>query len=265
MNKGYPGLGQPVNEFLGPGAVYFDYGLATEIQIGLTKGGSVFNDNAVFKRRDGDGDYTPVKGAVELQSLTPQLTINSLKINVQNMLKYYAGMVAGTASDGAQSLYRAYDLSGSYVTNVAWVGKDRAGNNMAVVLDNCLGDGPVNLSPVKDEEIVPQIIFTAHADPATFDPDDKTTWPYHFDFEVSTVTFTVMNNAGTPVAVADAAITLDDGQTGTTNENGVAVFSCTFGSIGYTVSKAGHTTVAGTMVVDSSTEAVAVTLPVIQG
>ena len=48
-NKAFQGGGQPDNEFLGPGAVYFNYGETNEILIGVTKGGNEFTDGAEFR------------------------------------------------------------------------------------------------------------------------------------------------------------------------------------------------------------------------
>ena len=262
MNKAWPGSGKPDNEFLGPGAVYFNYDEPDEFMVGLTKGGNEFNDNVEFRERESDADIAPVKGARDMVMMRPQLTVRSLKINVQNFLKYYAGMKAGAVVDGIQSVYRTIDLSGSYIKNVAWVGQDRLGNNMAVVVKNALGDNPFTLSMAKGEEIVPEVIFTGHVDPATFDPEDETTYPYRIDFEAATVTFTIKDAATpTPAAVAGATIKLDDGQSKITDVEGVATFVCTYGKVGYSVSKSGYTTVSGTITVDAETEAVAVTMP----
>jgi hypothetical protein len=261
-NKAWSGAGHPDNEMLGAGAIYFNYGLANEFLLGVTKGGNEFNDNAEFRDREGDSDFAPVKGARDLSVLRPQLTVRSLRIDVQNFLRYYAGLKAdsGGAVAGVLSLYRTVDLSASYITNVAWVGQDRAGNNMAIIVKNALGDCPLNIVANKAEEVVPEIIFTGHIDPLTFDPSDESTYPYEIQFEVAALTITVMDNAGTPAPVVGATVKLDDGQVGTTNETGVAMFDVTFGKIGYTITKTGFITGTGVITVDSATETATITL-----
>ncbi len=260
MNKAWPGSGQPDNEFLGPGAVYFNYREPDEFLVGLTKGGNEFNDNVEFREREADSDIAPVKGARDMVMMRPQLTVRSLKINVQNFLKYYAGMMAGAVTAGIQSVYRTINLSQSYIKNVAWVGQDRSGNCMAVIVKNALGDNPFTLSMAKGEEIVPEVIFTGHIDPETFDPEDEETYPYVIEFEAATVTFTITDDAETPAAIAGAAVVLDDGQTGITNESGVVVFACTFGKVGYTATKTGYAAVSGTATIDAATEAISITM-----
>lgn len=248
MNKAYSGGGQPTNEFLGPGAIYFNYGLPNELLVGVTKGGNEFNDNAEFREREADADIAPVKGARDLVSLRPQLTVRSLKINAQNLTRYYAGMKASAPLSGKMSLRRTVDLSSSYIENVAWVGQNRLGNNMAVLVKNALGDNALNISANKAEEIVSEIVFTAHVDPATFDPEDASTYPYEIIMEAGTLTFTVEDKGGS--FVDGALVELDDGQSGVTDNNGIVTFDCTYGLISYTVSD-GSLTYSGVVTVDS--------------
>ncbi len=260
MNKGFPGLGQPNNELLGPGAIYAHYGETNEFRLALTKGGSEFTDNAEYRQRGGDGDYGPIKGAIDLVAMTPQLKIRSLRIDAQAFAMYYAGVQAQAAAAGVQKLYRTDDLSDSYTDNIAFVGQTRGGDNVVIVLDNAIGMNALAMAFVKNEETVPEVTFTATFDPATFDPDDNTTWPYHIEFEAGAVMFTAMDDTGTPAAVAGALVALSDGQTALTDESGVATFTCTFGKVGYSVTKAGYTASAGTITVDAATEDVSVTL-----
>lgn len=260
MGKGFPGLGNPYNEFLGAGAVYVNYGEDDEYRLGLTKGGNEFNDNAEFREREADGDMGAVKGAIDIVSMRPQLTIRSLRIDAQAVQMYYAGLAGGTVTDGKQSFYRTVDLSGAYTDNIAFVGETRGGNPIVIYLDNVIGMNALNLAFAKSEETVPEIVFTATFDPATFDPATPTTYPYHVEFAVGEVTFMVKDGATPAVAVQGAAVTLADGQSALTDESGVASFDVTYGKIGYSVAKSGSVTVTGTLTVDGVTEAVAVTL-----
>lgn len=258
MNKANPGYGQPYNELLGPGAIYTNYGLTNEHKLGLTKGGNSFTDNAEFREREADSDIAPIKGAIDLVKMVPQLTIKALRIDAQAFLKYYAGMQADTVTGGVQKLYRTVDLSNSYNDNIAFVGQTRGGDNIAIVLDNAIGLNALSLAAQKKDEIVSEVVFTATADPKTFDPEDKTTYPYHVEFEVANVTFTVTGTGD--AALEGATITLDDGQTGATDASGQTSFECTFGKIGYTIVMGGYANASGVATIDEEIEAIAVSM-----
>lgn len=180
-------LGTPSAELLGAGAIYVggditDWGVTPGVLLGVTKGGSSFSDNAEFRMREADGDYMAVKGARDFIKMNPQLTVNTLAITSANLEKCFAGMdtVTGTTHD---SVVRLFDISAAYVNRIYWIGKTRAGKDIAIQLDNVLGDSPLAWAPAKDEEIVINAVFTAHCDPTTFDPTDADTYPYKIIFE----------------------------------------------------------------------------------
>ena len=101
------------------------------------------------------------------------------------------------------------------------------------------------------------------------DSDEETRFPFALVEPATTpttynVTFTVKDNAGTPVAVSGAKVTLGE-QIKKTGTGGTAVFK----SLGattyiYQVEKAGYKTVSGSVTVSASASNVAVTLPIEQ-
>ena len=182
-------LGNPTTELLGAGAIYIGGDLETAsgasftgVLLGATKGGSSFSDNAEFRRREADADYFPIEGATDLVKMTPQLTVNSLTITAADLEKAFAGMDT-TAGTNYDSVTRSFTMT--YTDRLYWIGKTRAGKDIAIELDNVLPDAPLSMSFGKDEEVVLNTVFTAHADPSTFDIDDITTYPYHIVFEKS--------------------------------------------------------------------------------
>jgi hypothetical protein len=179
----YAPLGSPTTEYLGAGAIYFDYGLVTEAVIGATKGGSNFTDNLEVREREADGDYTPVKNAIDITKIRPELTVNALKLDKTNLVKYFGGMALDDTDSTYSKLTRTLDMSSSYITNVAFVGQNRAGLDIIIILYNAIGLNALVTAITKDEEIVPEVIFTGTADPDTFDRDDKDTYPYQVWFE----------------------------------------------------------------------------------
>lgn len=254
-------LGTPSTEYLGAGAVYFNFGELDELCIGTTKGGSEFKDGAEFRQREADGDLGPVKGAIDLIKLMPQLTLKSLKIDKVNLAKFYAGMSLDDTNATYSKLTRKVDLSSSYLTNVAFVGQNRAGNDIIVIVKNALGDGALELAVTKDEELIPSVQFTGTIDPAVFDRADASTYPYQVWLQKAagnTVTFTV--SAAGPVLLEDATVTFN-GQYILTDVDGEAEFTNVAAgtNVPYSVAKAGYGTKWGSVTVDGA-ESVAVTL-----
>lgn len=170
-------LGNPSTEYLGPGAIYFDYGEPTEVVIGATKGGGEFSDNAEFRHREGDGDIGPVKGAIDLIKMTPVLKVKALKIDKTNLQKYYAGINLNDTNATYSKLTRMLDLSNSYITNVAFVGQNRTGQDIVIILYDAIGLSALVTAFTKDEEIVPELEFTGTFNSETFDSTDDSTYP----------------------------------------------------------------------------------------
>lgn len=81
----------PENIFIDAGAVYFDYGLATERLLGATRGGNEFNTNRVLKNIEADGIKGAVKGMKRVTEVNPQITVNMLELSIDNLIKSIAG------------------------------------------------------------------------------------------------------------------------------------------------------------------------------
>jgi hypothetical protein len=209
-------MGTPNTEYLGPGAIYFDYGLASEAVIGATKGGGEFNDGAEFRMREADSDYGPVKGAIDLIKLNPVLTVNALKIDKTNLQKYFAGVSLDDTDGTYSKLTRMLDLSSSYIDNVAFVGQNRAGADIVIILKDAIGLGELSAAFEKDEEMVPEVQFTATFDPATFDKTDADTYPYQIwlqknaDTTAPTVTCVPVDGATGVSVSADIVLTFSE-------------------------------------------------------
>ena len=189
----------------------------------------------------------------------PQLSVNALRLSTANIIKFFAGIKQDNSAAGQTKLYRSIDLSSSYIENVAFVGANREGKLIVIVLKNALGDGPLNIpATAKDDEIVVSVQFTGHIDD-TFDPDDETTYPYYIIKDTSQVTFTVDDGTN---PVEGAAIVFDN-QYVLTAADGTAVITADKSKdLKYTITKTGFQTATGSIDVDEDTEAIPVTLTV---
>jgi len=73
------------------GAVYLNYGLATQRLLGATRGGNEFNLNRVTKNIEADGLKGAVKGMKRVTEVNPQITANLLELSVENLIAAIAG------------------------------------------------------------------------------------------------------------------------------------------------------------------------------
>lgn len=73
------------------GAVYLNYGLATQRLLGATRGGNEFNLNRVSKNIEADGLKGAVKGMKRITEVNPQITANLLELSVENLIAAIGG------------------------------------------------------------------------------------------------------------------------------------------------------------------------------
>lgn len=254
MGKGNASLGTPSSEYKGAGALYVVDASGNEILFGATKGGGTFNDGIEKRMREADGDFFDVKGAIDITKIKPTLTFGALSLTTANMLKLASGLAAQTAAAGSQDLIQTLDLT--YFDKLRWYAKNRAGYEICIELQNVINVNPFSFNFVKDDEIVINPLFQATVDPATFDIDDVTTYPYKITVAASTVTFTISDASG---IVEGALVTFEGEAKLSAAVTGTAVFTTQWGTgLKYTVSKTGYTTKTGVATVDADTEAVAV-------
>lgn len=166
----------PANEVLGPGALWYDLGGAGEVQLGASKGGGSFTNGVEWRETEADQDKGPTKGHRNKTRIAPMLTLNMLEIgDVTKFPKFFHGITV-TDETTYDSMTETYAVAGDdYLSNIAWVGEGKDGNDMIIILENVLSDGAFEAAIAKDEEIVPTVQFTAHWDP---EATDKNKAPY---------------------------------------------------------------------------------------
>lgn len=160
-------------EILGPGTIYFDWGETGELAVGYTKGGSVFNSGVEWRETEADQDKGPTKGHRNKTRIAPMLTVEALEVfDTAKIIKFFQGMSVDASDETYNKISETYVVADTdYLTNVAFVGQNKDGKDVAIVLYDVLGDGQLEASIVKDEEIVVSTQFTAHWDPDATDTD----------------------------------------------------------------------------------------------
>lgn len=162
-NKGQTPLANPINEVLGAGAVYFNYGLENERAVGATKGGNSFEVEREWYEPEQDGAYGHVKGDRTKTRVSPALTINALELSEDNMQLFIAGLKK-ESDDGDYTEYREQlgISEDDYLDNVAFVGETKDGSDVVIIVENALGDGETSFEMAAKEGVVPEITFTGH-------------------------------------------------------------------------------------------------------
>jgi hypothetical protein len=162
------------NMLLDAGAVYVNYGEVDERLIGATSGGNSFTVEREIKEIEIDGARGKVKGARRIITENASLTINLLEMSVENFkMALTAADVSDVMDEGGSTKIadkiqpRGQILDSDYLKNVALVttvsGTDQP---CVIILYNVLADDEIELELEDKEEGKPEIVLSAHYDPA---------------------------------------------------------------------------------------------------
>lgn len=186
-----PAVPKPEKVKLGEGVLVFnfnpdDWDDPASIPFGATRGGGNYNvepTNAPI-RFDGDkGEHT--KGLKRKTEWVIQITANALELDLDLLKKVMPGTIEEKNDAVDTPNYKKYRPNADYqesdyINNLAYITKTHAGNTVAYVIENVLGDGALSAAFEDKSEIVPETTFTAH-----FDPNDLNTVPtYVIEYEL---------------------------------------------------------------------------------
>lgn len=186
MKTGKTGVSKdtPKNIMFGAGTIH--KGLAydssskswnfAESCIGATQGGSKITITPEFTDVEADGALVLVKGLKVKTGETASMEINLLELTeeiIKDALIAKDGASEDTNFDLIES--RADLAEGDYYDNIAFVGKNLAGKNIIVIMDNALCTSGFEAEGKNKEGAVGKYTFECHADLES----DLDTLPYH--------------------------------------------------------------------------------------
>jgi len=172
----------PENLVLGAGAIYFNYGEVSEAVIGATRGGSTFTVEREIREVEQDGALGPIMGLRQKTRIVPILKVNAMELTTTTLPKFYAGMTVTTSNPNYDVVTEDSDIvAGDYLTNVAFVGENLAGEDVVIIIKNALGDGALEAAAEHKNELVPEVQFTGH-----YASSALTTVPYEIRFPKAT-------------------------------------------------------------------------------
>lgn len=144
--------------------------------IGATQGGSKITITPEFVDVEADGALVLVKGLKVKTGEKASMEINLLELT-KNIIKDVLIAKYGTSIDEAYDLIesKADIAEGDYYDNIAFVGKNLAGKNIIVIMDNALCTSGLETEGKNKETSVGKYTFECHADLDS----DLDTLPYH--------------------------------------------------------------------------------------
>lgn len=145
------------------------------ILLGATRGGGNYNIEKTNRaiRFDGDkGENT--KGLKVIDEWVINIVVNTLEIDLDAIKRAVPGEIQDVAASEGQSgtpgykklRPRAHYKAEDYFKNIAYITQTFAGNVVAYVVENPLGDGNLTAAFEDKNEVVPELTFSGHFDPA---------------------------------------------------------------------------------------------------
>ena len=152
---------------LGEGNFYANYGLGNQVCLGPTRGGGGWKESTKIRDIDWDGKYGPVKGYARKTDIGYEMEVNALQINSANYIKFFAGHDVTDMTTYKKIRARINIEASDYLTNLAFVGVDLAGNAVVCIIENPLGVGEADINFKEKDEWIIKAKFVAYYDPTT--------------------------------------------------------------------------------------------------
>lgn len=155
---------------LDAGAVYKNFMLSDQAQVGATSGGNEFQAKAKIRQIQVDGvKAANAKGMEVIDNITTTLKCTFLEVTAEIL---QAALIADidTSSDSNYDIITGKTIiaDSDYIKNLAWVGTISGSNKpVIIVIENALCLDGLQLKTQDSKDNTLDVTFTAHADPAT--------------------------------------------------------------------------------------------------
>lgn len=144
---------------LGEGKLYANLDEVSELELGYVRG-ATFNENITFRHIEVDGKKGNIKGDAVVETVDPTLEVVMMEIIAANMAKVFSGTDVDATVPATTKLTRSLLVADAdYLTNIAYVGKTKAGKEVIVKLLNASGEGPINLVFADKAEVEIPLMF----------------------------------------------------------------------------------------------------------
>jgi hypothetical protein len=144
---------------LGEGKLFANYGEVTELDLGYVRG-ATFNENLTIRHIEVDGKKGNVAGDAVVEVVDPTLEVTMMEIDAANLAKVFTGLNVDDTTPAETTVTRKLVIDeADYLTNIAFVGKTKAGKAVIVKVLNASGEGPVNLAFADKSEVEIPLMF----------------------------------------------------------------------------------------------------------
>lgn len=152
---------------------YDEVGGFTGTLLGATSGGVTFTDERTYRDIEVDGaNHVKVKGNKVLESANGTLIAKVKELTADNISKAMnitpRAAEADEGPEGYQVIQGKVKVEDTdYLENVAFYGQKSNGEDILIILDNALSVGGIEMATEDNNEVIVEMTFEAHADPAT--------------------------------------------------------------------------------------------------
>ena len=158
---------------LGEGKLVANFGEVSELDLGYVRG-ATFNENITIRHIEVDGKKGNVAGDAVVEMVDPTLEVVMMEIDSVNMASVFTGIDVDATTPAETKITRTLLINeADYLTNIAFVGKTKAGKETVIKLLNASGEGSVNLAFADKSEVEIPLVF--HGNYSTI---DDTSAPY---------------------------------------------------------------------------------------
>lgn len=163
------------------------------VPIAVTRGGSKFSIERVYKKIVADGDYGGVKGRIRKDMSIAKLVLNTLEMLPTNFTGMYPATKVTTTVDGLQTTEvweaKAEIEDADYQDNVVWAGRTMTGKAVTIDIQNGLNLDNIEWSFIDKDEVVPTCTYEGMYDNAT-----RTKEPWNVTWVTNGITVDAANS-----------------------------------------------------------------------
>lgn len=150
------------------GLIYMDYGLATQKQLGPTRGGGEFVATANIRNIEFDGALGKTKGMQVIDEINASLKVTMLNTSLETLsmglpqAEYTVDTIINSGVGGVIP-------DAKYIANITMFAKLAGGKYKKITLKNAMHEGDLSIKAAPKDEAEIALEFFAHWD-ATKDP-----------------------------------------------------------------------------------------------
>ena len=131
-----------------------------DVEMGYSRGGGSFDVKRTVHAITADGDRGKHVGGNVLDQEIPTLTMTMLELIPENMVKLFPALKSTTVT-GLTTLEPDFEMKLTDYHKVEWIGKDKDGTPVDIILDSAINLDPISWSLKEKDEVTQKVTFEA--------------------------------------------------------------------------------------------------------